>query len=157
MRLTRRRFVTHLLPGTALALALPPAKASAAASFVHGVASGDPGATGVLLWTRVTPRFGKETEVAWELAADPEFERILRKGTTAALPERDYTVKVEVEGLEPGRDYFYRFHALGAVSRTGRTLTLPVGPVERFVLAACSCSNYPAGYFNAYRAMAQTD
>ena len=157
MRLTRRRFVTHLLPGAALALALPPAKASPAASFVHGVASGDPTATGILLWTRVAPRFETQTEVTWEVAADPEFERILRKGATAALPARDYTVKVEVEGLEPGRDYFYRFRALGAVSQTGRTLTLPVGPVERFVVAACSCSNYPAGYFNAYRAMARTD
>ena len=157
MKLTRRRFVTHLLPGAALALALPPAKASPAASFVHGVASGDPSATGVLLWTRVTPRFEAETEVAWELAADPDFDRILRRGTAAALPARDYTVKAEVKGLDPGRHYYYRFRALGAVSQTGRTLTLPAGPVERFVVAACSCSNYPAGYFNAYRAMAQTD
>jgi alkaline phosphatase D len=157
LKLSRRRFVTRVLPGAALALALPPAKASPAASFVHGVASGDPTATGILIWTRLTPRYAAETEVGWEVAGDPEFSVILRRGAVAASPRRDFTVKAVVEGLDPGRDYYYRFHALGAVSQTGRTRTLPVGTVEGLVVAACSCSNYPAGYFNAYRAMARND
>lgn len=157
MKLSRRRFVTRVLPGAALALALPAAKASPAASFVHGVASGDPTATGILIWTRLTPRYPAETGVRWELARDPAFDKVLRRGTAAATPARDFTVKVAVAGLEPGREYYYRFHALGAVSQTGRTRTLPVGDVERVVLAACSCANYPAGYFNAYRAMARND
>jgi len=157
MLISRRHFVTHVLPGAALTLALRPAIASASASFDHGVASGDPSATGILLWTRVTPRFEGETEVTWHVARDPELTDIVKSGVTSTTAKRDYTVKVDVEGLEPGQTYFYRFDALGAVSQTGRTRTLPVGALDRFVLGVCSCSNYPAGYFNAYRLLADTD
>ncbi len=157
MSITRRHFVTRVVPGAALALALRPAIASPAASFDYGVASGDPTATGVLLWTRVTPRFDSETEVSWRVAKDPEFESVVASGTTSTSAARDYTVKVEVEGLEPGGSFFYRFDALGAQSQTGRTKTLPVGELGRYTLGVCSCSNYPAGYFNSYGLMAQTD
>ena len=157
MTVTRRHFVTRVLPGAALGLVLRPAVASAGASFVHGVASGDPSPTGVLIWTRVTPSTDAEVEVAWQVARDPAFDERVLSGETSTSAARDYTVKVEVEGLDPGKDYFYRFDALGAVSQTGRTRTLPVGALDRFVLAVCSCSNYPAGYFNAYRLMAETD
>ena len=157
MTVTRRHFVTRVLPGAALGLALRPAVAGAGASFVHGVASGDPSPTGVLIWTRVTPSNDADVEVAWQVARDPAFGEVVLSGETSTSAARDYTVKVEVEGLDPGKDYFYRFDALGAVSQTGRTRTLPVGALDRFVLAVCSCSNYPAGYFNAYRLMAETD
>lgn len=157
MPVSRRQFVTRVLPGAALGLALRPAVASAGASFVHGVASGDPSPTGVLIWTRVTPSFDAEVEVAWQVARDAAFSAVVQSGKTSTSVARDYTVKVEVEGLDPGEHYFYRFDALGAASQTGRTRTLPVGALDRFVLAACSCSNYPAGYFNAYRLMAETD
>ncbi|MEM9334961.1 MAG: alkaline phosphatase D family protein [Pseudomonadota bacterium] len=157
MSITRRHFVTRFVPGVALALALRPAIASPSASFDYGVASGDPTATGILLWTRVTPRFDGETEVNWQVASDPDFETVLARGTTSTTAARDYTVKVEVDGLEPGRSFFYRFDSLGAVSQTGRSKTLPVGELGRYTLGVCSCSNYPAGYFNAYGLMAQTD
>jgi len=156
MRLSRRQFVA-LLPGAALAVALRPAIASPGASFMHGVASGDPTPTGILLWSRVTPRFDDETEVVWQVARDPELSDVVAAGSTSTSAASDYTVKVDVDGLEPGQTYYYRFDALGAVSQTGRTKTLPVGPLRRFVLGVCSCSNYPAGYFNAYRLMAATD
>ncbi len=157
MSITRRHFVTRIAPAAALTLALRPAIASPAASFDFGVASGDPTPTGVLLWTRVTPRFDGETEVNWQVARDPEFGRVVAQGTTSTSAARDYTVKVEVEGLAPGESYFYRFTSLQAVSQVGRTKTLPVGELGRFVFGVCSCSNYPAGYFNAYKLMAQTD
>ena len=157
MSITRRHFVTRIAPAAALTLALRPAIASPAASFDFGVASGDPTPTGVLLWTRVTPRFDGETEVNWQVARDPDFDKVVRQGTTSTSAARDYTVKVEVEGLAPGESYFYRFTALEAVSQVGRTKTLPVGELGRFVLGVCSCSNYPAGYFNSYKLMAQTD
>ena len=127
MTVTRRHFVTRVLPGAVLGLALRPAVASAGASFVHGVASGDPSPTGVLIWTRVTPSKDAEVEVVCQVAHDPAFDAVVLSGKTSTSAARDYTVKVEVEGLDPGEDYFYRFDALGAVSQTGRTRTLPVG------------------------------
>ncbi|MEM9687835.1 MAG: alkaline phosphatase D family protein [Pseudomonadota bacterium] len=157
MRITRRNFVTRIAPGALLTLALRPAIASPAASFDYGVASGDPTATGVLLWTRVTPRFAGETEVTWQVAKDPDFTDVVARGVTSTSAARDYTVKVEVDGLDPGRAFFYRFDALGAMSQTGRTKTLPVGELGRYTLGVCSCSNYPAGYFNSYGLMAKTD
>lgn len=120
--------------------------------FRHGVASGDPDASSVVLWTRVT--VAAPVEVEWELASDPRFARIVRQGRIVAGPERDFTVKVLVEGLEPGWRYFYRFRAGGVTSPIGQTRTLPVGRIERLGIALASCSNFAFGYFNAYDAIA---
>ena len=67
---------------------------------------------------------------------------------------RDHTVKVDVPGLAPGRGYYYAFDADGDTSVIGRTKTLPEDSVDRVRLASVSCSNYPAGYFNVYRCVA---
>ena len=74
----------------------------------------------------------------------------------SAERERDYTAKVDLDGLEPGTSYFYRFLISGGdiVSPTGRTRTLPAGPIQDVVLAVASCALYPNGYFNAYQAIA---
>ena len=123
-------------------------------TFRHGVSSGDPDATSIVLWTRVS---GSTTSVecAWELADDPDFSRIVDAGTSRTCADRDFTVKVIAAGLEPGSTYYYRFRALGDVSPTGRTRTLPVGRLESLGLAIASCSNYPFGHFNAYEAIAE--
>ena len=123
------------------------------AIFRHGVASGDPAQRSVVLWTRVTGE--GEIEVEWEVSASPGFETIVRSGKTAAGPERDHTVKVLADGLEPGGLWFYRFRALGTESRTGRARTLPEGKLDRLGIALASCSNYAFGYFNAYDAIAR--
>lgn len=123
------------------------------AVFRHGVASGDPDATSVVLWTRVT--VPAPLEVEWELASDPRFARMLRQGRFVTGPDRDFTVKVLAEGLEPGSRYFYRFRAAGVTSPIGQTRTLPVGRVERLGIALASCSNFAFGYFNAYDAIAR--
>ncbi|MEL0049156.1 MAG: alkaline phosphatase D family protein, partial [Gammaproteobacteria bacterium] len=68
-----------------------------------------------------------------------------------------YPVKVAATGLVPGTDYFYRFSAQGQTSPVGRTKTLPAGSVAEFRMGVASCSNYPQGFFNAYRHMADTD
>ncbi|MEL6535363.1 MAG: alkaline phosphatase D family protein [Bacteroidota bacterium] len=122
--------------------------------FYHGVASGDPLQDAVILWTRVTPIDSlPEIEVRWEVSTSEEFELIAAQGTTTTDPGRDYTVKVDAQGLEPGTAYFYRFHALDATSMTGRTRTAPTAS-EQLKFAVVSCSNYEFGYFNAYGALA---
>ena len=134
--------------------------------FTLGVASGDPWADGVVLWTRLAPQpladdgFGgmpaRRIAVRWEVALDDRFARVVRRGEVAARPEAAHAVHVEVAGLQPGRDYFYRFEAMGHRSRTGRTRTAPAredrSPAR---LGVVSCSRYESGYFTAYRHLAQ--
>ncbi|MCH9682529.1 MAG: alkaline phosphatase D family protein [Deltaproteobacteria bacterium] len=126
--------------------------------FLHGVASGDPLPDRVIVWTRVTPPDpSTEIETHWVLARDPSLRRIVAEGTVRATAARDHTVKVDVTGLEPGRQYHYQFEARGHRSPVGRTRTPPVGATARVRLAVASCSNYPFGYFNAYAAIARRD
>ena len=133
--------------------------AAAPAHFTHGVASGDPLSDRVILWTRVLPGDGALVTLTgrWEVAEDLQFKRVVISGETTTGPDRDHTVKVDATGLQPGTNYWYRFVFNGVTSAVGRTRTLPVGAVEAFSLAVCSCSNYPQGYFNAYRDIAQAD
>jgi alkaline phosphatase D len=130
-------------------------------SFEHGVASGDPLQDRVVLWTRVTaPGAKAPVGVRWDVATDAAFKTIVKQGHVTAEATRDHTVKIDVTGLKPATDYFYRFRqavkgkATGKAI-TGRTRTLPVGPTEDVVLAVASCSLYPNGYFNAYDAIAR--
>lgn len=126
--------------------------------FQHAVASGDPFADSVILWTRVTPQDGEASfDVDWEIATDPCFDDVVASGAFTTDAERDFTVKVEATGLSAGTTYYYRFATAGAASPIGRTRTLPTGCLERLKLAFVSCSNYPAGLFHAYRGIAQRD
>jgi len=173
--LTRRT----LLKGggvAAAALALGPLSAQAAAAvaaaahdgvFGFGVASGDPTATEVLLWTRVTPiptalpgsGLGRPTNVHWEVSANPDFRSVLRRGKLRSDPTSDHTIKVVVSDLAPYTRYYYRFRALGQTSPVGRTQTSPdeAGVLHALRLAFVSCSNYTGGYFTAYRGLAARD
>ena len=122
--------------------------------FYHGVASGDPAPDGVVLWTRVTPPTDTDLDVRWRVATDPGLQDVVASGTAATRRDRDYTVRVEVTGLDAGRTYYYGFSALGANSLTGRTRTAPTEAVDQLRFAVTSCSNYQQGYFNAYRGLA---
>ncbi len=138
-----------LLPGTATAVASGPV------SFQHGVASGDPLSDRVILWTRVTPAVAKPAVVLQYLVAtDPALSNIVARGTTKTNPGRDYTVKVDVSGLQPGTSYYYQFKSEGVDSPIGRTKTLPTTGVQSLRMAVVSCSNHAAGYFNAYARIA---
>ncbi|MPY86562.1 MAG: alkaline phosphatase [Luteitalea sp.] len=123
--------------------------------FGYGVASGDPLADRVVLWTRVAPSADAEVEVRWQVARDTGMQQLVARGTQPTTRARDFTVKVDVAGLEPATTYYYQFEAIGTRSPIGRTRTLPVGRVGRVRLAVASCSNYPWGYFNAYRRIAE--
>ncbi len=125
--------------------------------FRHGVASGDPLADRVILWTRVSPfreRLGEPVETHWWLARDAQGQDVVAGGDVEARPERDYTVKVDAGGLEPGRSYYYGFLSSGVRSPVGRTKTLPALDVDRVRMAVVSCSNWPQGFFNAYACIA---
>lgn len=140
--------------GAGAAIGATPAMAEAAsASFAHGVASGDPGKDRVILWTRVTPAEGSSgpIAVAWRVL---EGEATVVSGRFDTGPERDYTVKIDVAGLRPGRDYRYDF-AVGEVrSPVGRTRTLAAEGETSVNLAVVSCQLYPGGLFNVYEAIA---
>ena len=129
--------------------------------FRHGVASGDPLVDRVILWTRVTPAEGgaatRAIDVRWRVARDPAFRQAVAQGTMRTSGERDFTVKVDAAGLQPGRPYYYAFDTGGEQSPVGRTRTLPDGAVDRLRLAAVCCSNYPAGFFNVYRCIANRE
>jgi alkaline phosphatase D len=127
-----------------------------AVAFRHGVASGDPLQDRVVLWTRITPLAEPGGEVAYRWRLNPVDRRAggARSGEGMTGPDRDYTVKVDVTGLEAGRAYTFEFEAGGVSSPLGRTATLPAGGVQDVVLAVASCSLYPNGYFNAYQAIA---
>ncbi|ODB82088.1 hypothetical protein A3194_19295 [Candidatus Thiodiazotropha endoloripes] len=128
-------------------------------SFDHGVASGDPQHDSVVIWTRVTPAEDEDEAVivSWQVATDRNFKDLVNEDYTQVDAERDFTVKVDVQELQPNRRYYYRFKAGTAESPIGRTKTLPLNVVSQVRLAVVSCSNYPAGYFNVYRELSLKD
>lgn len=139
------------------ALALPGAAFAfqSASGFTHGVASGEPTQGSVLLWTRYVGN--GDTPLTAEVL-DTATGKVVGGGTVTALRERDYIAKQVVDGLQPGRWYYYRFVAPdGTASSQGRTRTLPDGETETFNLGVFSCSNLPFGWFNAYAAAAARD
>jgi alkaline phosphatase D len=134
------------LPGGAMAAM----QAAMTPGFSHGVASGEPGPTSVLLWTRFVSA-AAESKLDVEIWAGSDMTRKVSGGQAIASPSRDHTAKVVVKGLKPGTVYNYRFVAPdGSKSQVGRTRTLPVGNVSKYRIAVFSCSNLPFGWFNAY-------
>jgi alkaline phosphatase D len=134
--------------------------------FTLGVASGDPLADAVVLWTRLAadPLKGggmatAPIDVGWTIARDEAMHDVVRSGTIAAIAELAHSVHVDVAGLEPDRGYWYRFRAAGIDSPIGRTRTAPAAgsspQLLRFAMA--SCQNYTQGYYTAHAALARED
>lgn len=128
---------------------VPPVKRP---GFGHGVASGDPLPDAVILWTRFSAE--EPAQVEWEVAKDIAFANITKRGAATANGDRDYTVKVDVTGLEPGTTYYYRFRAAGFTSPMGRTRTAPLD-AKQLRFAVVSCASLPHGFFHVYRAIAE--
>jgi alkaline phosphatase D len=174
-RISRRAFLVVGGAGAAslsVGGALGPARALAGGPslggypFVAGVASGDPRADGVVLWTRLAldplgerPLPPRPVKVRWQLAKDEGMTRVVREGVATAKPDEGHSVHVELEGLRSGREYWYRFYAAGEASPTGRTRTAPAFGASPATLTFClaSCSQFEHGYFTAYRRMAEDD
>ena len=151
---------------------VPDTRASAAAPtlrtdpFTLGVASGEPAPDGFVIWTRLALEPlapdglggmpGSTYPVLWQVATDERFADVVRAGTAFADPRSAHSVHVELTGLEPGREYHYRFRVQRHLSAAGRALTTPSygAAVSSMTMAFASCSNFPAGYFTAYRHLA---
>jgi alkaline phosphatase D len=133
--------------------------------FTLGVASGDPLASAVVIWTRLAsdPLHGggmtaASVEVDWQVAVDERLQQVVRRGTALAHPDFAHAVHVDVEGLEPGRWYWYRFAVGSHLSPVGRMKTAPVAAgLDRLRFAFASCAHWEHGYFTAYRHMASED
>lgn len=138
--------------------------------FLHGVASGDPLPTSVVLWTRITPdrdalpgsTLGAPTQVRWEVAKDAGFAATVAQGAATSSADSDHCVKIDAGGLQPGSVYYYRFTVTGgpyagSVSPIGRTKTAPAkdATLSKLNFALASCANWEAGYFRAYADMAE--
>src|SRR4051794_36351510 len=131
--------------------------------FTLGVASGSPRPASVVLWTRLAPEplearatGRRPIRVRWEMAEDEAFRRVVRSGTTDALPAEAHSVHVFADGLEPGTSYVYRFTTGEHASTIGRTRTMPApgAAVERLRLALGSCQNLETGHYAAHRHIA---
>lgn len=127
--------------------------------FLHGVASGDPLSDAVILWTRLTPEEPEADAlpVEWLLALDPELSQVVQRGRGLTRAEHDYTLKLDVSGLQAGQTYYYQFHSGAQRSPLGRTRTAPAGAVESLRLGVVTCGDYARGLFNAYRRVAERE
>lgn len=126
--------------------------------FKHGVASGDPGQTSVVLWTAITLPDAREVEIemaVWEDGAPEEPIFLGRQTLPMRAGDLATPMKFLVDQLQPGRAYGYQFRVGDQLSPIGRTRTLPMTGTAPFTIAAFSCSNHPAGFFNAYRDAAE--
>ncbi|MBY6350963.1 alkaline phosphatase D family protein [Rhodococcoides corynebacterioides] len=173
---TRRRFLTWSALVGALALtpeltgtaaqAQPPAAPPADYPFRLGVASGDPLPDSVVLWTRlavdpVAPLGGMRpgvVPVRWEIADDDRFGRVVAQGLELATEADGWSVHVDVRGLAPARDYFYRFLVGPHASTVGRTRTAPAAgaPLASLSFAWASCQKWEDGFYGAYADLARS-
>ena len=127
--------------------------------FNHGVASGDPLSDRVILWTRVTPQQAGPVRVILEVSKNKSFSSIVfsQKLQTSSLS--DYTIKYDFlakKYCDSDKGFFYRFRAGNAISEIGKSKTFSENTISAKI-SIFSCSNFPAGYFNAYQAAAEKD
>ena len=135
--------------------------------FQLGIASGDPDASSVVLWTRLAPKPlaldakggmpAGPVDVIWELATDARFTKVVSRGVETAEPSQSHSVHVHADGLDAGTDHYYRFTVGDFTSPPGRTRTLPSGSPKAFNLAVANCQWREAGRYAAYRDMAEGD
>ena len=125
--------------------------------YPQGVASGDPAADSVILWTRRAPLNGDHNahRLAVEVSANPDFTDIVARGTANVSAETDWTCRFLAAGLKSAREYWYRFSdEQGNGSRVGRTVTAPADDDERPVrFAFVSCQDVTNSDCHAYRRM----
>ena len=159
-----RRTWLQLAAAQAVCATLPQMAAAQTVAFEKdpfqlGVASGQPTANSVVLWTRLMPTnpmrnpWGEQVlAVDWEMATDAQFSTIAHRGSTTAIPDLSHSVHVDVEGLKENTVYWYRFRSGNAQSPVGRTRTLPGAndTTTPLKVAFASCQRYHAGEFLAY-------
>lgn len=175
-----------ILESTSVQSVAQPSSPKSSDIFSWSVASGDPTTDSVILWTRVNPERYRETiALEYEVAInndkfkfpgtnDDLNQYFIKKGTkedTVVLQgtvpasefgeNADYTVHINLKGLEPNKSYFYRFiykddSNNNVYSPIGRCRTLPNAdtPLDKLSLAVLTCNDYSTGYFNAFYELA---
>ncbi|MEU2516878.1 alkaline phosphatase D family protein, partial [Streptomyces syringium] len=95
----------------------------------------------------------------WAIARDETFRHIERSGRASTDAGLGHSVHVDVPGLQPGRDYWYRFRTGTHLSRVGHTRTAPApgAPVRKMSLALASCQQFDGGYYTAHHHLAKED
>lgn len=104
-------------------------------TVTHGVASGDPFSTSVLLWTRAAPSSSSQPPdqsvpicVSFSIFSNQELKgKPVDSCEAFTSYDVDWTVKLEATGLKPDTVYWYRFADCSnsdSISDTGRTRTL---------------------------------
>ncbi len=132
--------------------------APAPVAFNFGVASGDPLADRVILWTHAQLQTGTApVELTYEVSTTADFAALVTTGKVTASDAAGYTAKVDAKGLAAGKEYYYRFKSAGGTSAVGRTRTLPAAGASEVKFAVMSCANYPAGFFNVYAEAGKSD
>jgi len=157
---SRREFIVRLASVSAVMTAgasLSSCGGDPQPEFNYGVASGDPLADRVILWTHAKFAGSDSTvNLVYEVASDASFSQVVTRGSATATPETGHTVKVDASGLKPGTAYYFRFLHDSTPSPVGMTRTLPQA-ASSLKLAVLSCSNYPTGFFNVYAEVAKSD
>lgn len=134
--------------------ARPAVPVARAGGFTLGVMSGFPSTTGAVLWTRVDD-LPRTSTITLEVATDKDFRRVVQRKRVRAAAVRDYTARSQITGLQPGSEYFYRFHTKTTDSMVGRLRTLrPADSAETVRIGVLSCQSYEAGYYTAIAGLA---
>ncbi|MDX1668286.1 MAG: alkaline phosphatase D family protein, partial [Limnobacter sp.] len=138
---------------------LTPSGQGGPVEFLHGVASGDPLSDRVVMWTRVTPETAANAlGVRLSVFTDEALNNFVKAVETTTDASRDFTVKIDCDGLEADTVYFYQFQCAGKTSIVGRTKTAPApGSTQDVALGLVSCSSLAHGFFNSYDLLANRD
>jgi alkaline phosphatase D len=117
--LTRRRFITTAVSTTAFTLLGGVAKPylSRAADrplITHGLQSGDVGPDSGIVWGRTD----RPARMQVEIATTDSFRDIRDGAYVDALPESDFTAKLQIKDLPSGQDIFYRIRFQDLASPT---------------------------------------
>ncbi|MEZ5225345.1 MAG: alkaline phosphatase D family protein [Acidimicrobiales bacterium] len=122
------------------------------------MASGDPDASSVVLWTRLVGDLPDSVDVVWEVSDTSSFDRLLATGIESTSAAFGHSIHVVADGLPPGSRWWYRFRSGDHVSPIGATRTLPDAADTRPVrVGASSCQLRETGYWAAHVDIANAD
>nr|WP_295782106.1 alkaline phosphatase D family protein [Rhodoferax sp.] len=164
MHKDRRKFLIQsagavaAITTTSTALVACGGSSAVAAEYRYGVASGDPLADRIMLWTHAkVPNSNESVPLTWQVSNSSAFDTLVATGSVTATADKAFTTKVDATGLAAGNTYYYRFvDAVRNASPVGTTRTLPAANATSVKFAVFSCTLYSAGYFNAYDAAAKS-
>ncbi len=133
--------------------------------FPSGIASGDPRADSVVLWTRIessnSQYMQQDIEILVEVSAvafdDPLFTQtdLLLAHPIQVQAKYGHIVHHKVQGLVPEQYYWYRFIVGEEISVQGRTKTAPeASATTPLKFAYLSCQDWGVNHWGGYQVLA---